>query len=74
MCVFMSRLPGSASRTHVESLGKPRDSTSALEALPDKQKTRTWYLFTLQTSDYGVIIDVRGDLMSLTMSLKRGTS
>ena len=29
-------LPGSASRTHVESLDKPHDSTSILEALPGK--------------------------------------
>ena len=29
-------LPGSASRTHVEFLGKPRDSTSILKALPSK--------------------------------------
>ena len=25
LCLLMSSLPGSASRTHVESLGKPRD-------------------------------------------------
>ena len=30
--LLVSSLPGSASRTHVESLGKPRDSTSVLEA------------------------------------------
>ena len=30
---LISSLPDSASRTHVESLGKPRDSTSVLEAL-----------------------------------------
>ena len=29
-------LPGSALRTHVESLGKPRDSPSLLKALPGK--------------------------------------
>ena len=33
---FDIRLPGSASRPHVESLGKPRDSTSDLEALLGK--------------------------------------
>ena len=34
--LLVSSLPGSASRTHVESLGKPRDSTCVLEALPEK--------------------------------------
>ena len=34
--LLISNLPGSASRTHVESLGKPHDSTSVLEALPGK--------------------------------------
>ena len=34
--LLISSLPGSASRTHVESLGKPRDSTSVLTALPGK--------------------------------------
>ena len=29
-------LPGSVLRTHVESLSKPRDSTSVVEALPGK--------------------------------------
>ena len=32
--LLISSLPGSASRTHVESLGKPRNSTCVLEALP----------------------------------------
>ena len=32
--LLISSLPGSVSRTHVESLGKPCDSTSVLEALP----------------------------------------
>ena len=32
----ISSLPGRASRMHVEWLGKPRDSTSILEALPGK--------------------------------------
>ena len=36
MRLLISRLPGSASGTHVESLGKPRDSTSVLYALPGK--------------------------------------
>ena len=35
-CLLISTLPGSASRRHVESLGKPRNSTSPLEALPGK--------------------------------------
>ena len=34
--LLISSLPGSASRTHVDSLGKPRDSTSVLKALPGK--------------------------------------
>ena len=36
LCVMMSSLPGSASRLHVETLGKPLDSTSVLKALPGK--------------------------------------
>ena len=35
-CLLMSSLPGSALRTHVESLGKPRDVTSVHIALPGK--------------------------------------
>ena len=34
--LLISSLPGLASRTHVESLRKPRDLTSVLEALPGK--------------------------------------
>ena len=34
--LLISSLPGSASRTHVESVSKPRDLTSVLEALPGK--------------------------------------
>ena len=34
--LFISSLPGWASRMHVELLGKPRDATSVLEALPGK--------------------------------------
>ena len=34
--LLVSSLPGSASRMHVKSLGKPRDSTSVLKALPGK--------------------------------------
>ena len=34
LCLLKSSLPGSASKTHVESQGKPPDSTSILEALP----------------------------------------
>ena len=33
-CLLILSLPGSTSRTHIESLSKPRDSTSVLEALP----------------------------------------
>ena len=32
--LLISHLPGLASRSHVESIGKPRDSTTVLEALP----------------------------------------
>ena len=38
---MISSLPGSASRTHVESLGKPHDSTSVPKALPGKLDTKT---------------------------------
>ena len=34
--LLISSLPGSDLRTLVESLGKPRDSTSVLKALPGK--------------------------------------
>ena len=34
--LLISSLPGSASRTHVEWLGQPRDSTSVLKVLPGK--------------------------------------
>ena len=34
--LLKSGLPGLASRTHVKSLGKPRDSTSVLKAWPGK--------------------------------------
>ena len=34
--LLISRLPGSTPKTHVESLGKPHDSTSNLKALPGK--------------------------------------
>ena len=34
--LLISSLPGSALRMHVESLGKPGDSTRVLEALPGK--------------------------------------
>ena len=54
-CILISRLPGLASGTHAESLGKPSDSTSVLEALPDKldiQKHSPSILYTL-------IIDIR---------------
>ena len=36
LCLLISSLPGSASRMHVELLGKPRDSTGILKALPGK--------------------------------------
>ena len=39
--LWISSLPDSASRTRVESLGKPRDSTSVLGALRGKQSKDT---------------------------------
>ena len=43
-------LPGSSLRMHVESLGKPRDSTSVLEALPDKLDIKNTHLvFSMYT-------------------------
>ena len=43
--ILILGLPGSALRTHVESLGKTRDSLSVLKAMPGKldirQKTLT---------------------------------
>ena len=38
--LLISSLPGSALRTHVESLGKPAMSTSVLKALPGKLDTK----------------------------------
>ena len=47
--LLITSFPGLALRTHVESLGKPRDSTSVLKALPVKldikiHSTRILYL------------------------------
>ena len=36
LCILISSLQGSASKKHVESLNKPRNSTSILEAEPGK--------------------------------------
>ena len=36
LCLLISSLPGSTSRMHVESLGKPGNLKSVLEALPGK--------------------------------------
>ena len=52
--LLISSLPGSASRMHVESLDKPRDSTSALRALPSNLRdmhTRWSYLETHQRKE-----------------------
>ena len=35
-CLLISNLPGSALRSHVESLGKPRDVNKRFQALPGK--------------------------------------
>ena len=39
--LLISSSPGSTLRTHVESLGKPRDATSVLKALPGKLDIKT---------------------------------
>ena len=39
--LFISSLPGFVSRAHIESLGKPRDSTSVHKALPGKLDIKT---------------------------------
>ena len=55
LCLLVWSLPGLASRTHVESPGKPRESTSILEALPGKLDTKihlmTLSLLLLQSYD-----------------------
>ena len=42
--LLISSLSGSALRMHVESLGKPRDSTSILKALPGKLNRKNTHL------------------------------
>ena len=77
----MPSLPGLASRTHIESLDKPRNSTSVLEALLGKLGIKrlksgiymyqflSW--FTLQTTYYEVIIAFCDDSTTLTTSFKK---
>ena len=50
--LLISSLPGSASRTHVKSLGKPRDSTSVLKTLPGKLDTRPVFSISRQASRF----------------------
>ena len=56
--LLISSLPGSASRKQVESLSKPRDSTSTLKSLPGKldirrQSATILYFHTpLQSTQY----------------------
>ena len=55
--LLILNLPGSASRTHVESLGKPHDSTNVLSALPGKldikrHSTGIPYILTKSTWKY----------------------
>ena len=40
LCLLISSSPGSASRKHLKSPGKPGDSTSVLEALPGKHDSK----------------------------------
>ena len=49
LLMHVPSLPGSASRTLVESLGKPRHSTSVLEALPGKLDIKRHSPCTLYT-------------------------
>ena len=54
LLLLISSLPGTASRMHVESLDKPRDSTSVLKALPSNlrdMQTRWRHLETHQCKD-----------------------
>ena len=44
-CFFISRLPGSALRKYVKLLGKPRDATSILNAMPGKLDIKDTHLF-----------------------------
>ena len=48
-------LPGSALRMHVESLGKPRDSTSILKALPGKLDIKRHLPSILYLSGYHIL-------------------
>ena len=45
LCLLKSSLPDSALRSHVESLGRPRDTTSVLKALPGKLDNKTHLVF-----------------------------
>ena len=52
--LLISSLPGSALRTHVESLGKPPMSTSVLKALPGKlDRERSGSVVECLTPDRG---------------------
>ena len=78
---MITSLLGKALRTYVERFNMrsreclPSDSTCVLEGEPGKldiskdANVVSW--FTLKTSKYDVIIDVRGDFMSLTTSFKK---
>ena len=68
---FLSRLPGKASRTLVESRGLPSDSTCVLEVEPGrldiKILERGILFISLQVaSNYDVSVDFRVDSTSLT--------
>ena len=52
MRLLKSSLPGLASRTHVESLGKPCDLISVLKALPCKLDIEIYSPSILYKSDY----------------------
>ena len=52
--LLISSLPGSALRTHVDSLGKPPISTSVLKALPGKlERERSGSVVECLTRDRG---------------------
>ena len=60
---MISSLPGSASRTHVESLGKPRHSTCVLEALPsDSTRFSKPCLVNLISMDTHLVFSISGML------------
>ena len=80
---MISSLPGKALRMLIESRGLPSDSTCTLKAEPYKLDIKRWEpgtlysiyqftnRFTLQTGDYGVIIDIHVDSMAFMILFKK---